>query len=240
MQWCVTSVVTSLLRMDGWMDEWMNWLHISDCFNIRGTPSFLFAPAEAAAPQAKKEKNWTAHPSFLTLCPSDRVCAGLQLPAAVSARRLINVCFTHINDPQLHWWDVVLTRPNYRQTDLPRPLTKEREELSEWLEGKQLRGGFIMNSISGHTPGVLLFLLCLDHPPPLFFLIQAFPLIVKHYGGNHGPFPVCSSVSKEALCRVSVSSQTSSTGLPHVETLSSPPRTKKLGSHRQEEAGREK
>lgn len=73
---------------------------------------------------------------------------------------------------------------------------------------------------------------------PFFFFIQAFKLKVKHYGGNRGLFPVCSSVSKGALCRVSVTSQTSSTGLPHVETLTSPPRTKKLGRDRWEEGVR--
>lgn len=81
----------------------------------------------------------------------------------------------------------------------------------------------------------------LSVPLPLFlffFFIQAFKLKVKHYGGNRGLFPVCSSVSKGALCRVSVTSQTSSTGLPHVETLTSPPRTKKLGRDRWEEGVR--
>lgn len=42
-----------------------------------------------------------------------------------------------------------------------------------------------------------------------------------------GLVPGRSSASVEALCRVSVRSQTSSTGLPHVETLTSPPTTKK-------------
>lgn len=84
-----------------------------------------------------------------------------------------------------------------------------------------------------HTHTVHLSLLSI--PLPLFpFFNQAFKLKVKHYGGNRGLFPVCSSVSKGALCRVSVTSQTSSTGLPHVETLTSPPRTKKLGRDRWE------
>lgn len=54
---------------------------------------------------------------------------------------------------------------------------------------------------------------------------------VLKLGGKHqemvGLVPGRSSASVEALCRVSVTSQTSSTGLAHVETLTWPPTTEK-------------
>lgn len=70
----------------------------------------------------------------------------------------------------------------------------------------------------------------------LFFFIRALKLKVNYYEVITAFFLFALLfLYKGALCRVSGTSQTSSTGLPHVETLTSPPRTKKLGRDRWEE-----